>query len=345
MNYITSCPACGTQFLLNTEHLKAHRGKVQCGQCEHIFNAKNRLTEVADDIQSAEQYNASLDAEGDEFEQFENIIPADALQNTPDIDANDAREQSVEEKPIESVLNTVLESVPDLSDLSAQSDLPSSTTNTANTSYIDHYEPDEALDYITNPIVINDLTADGKFTEPVFSNKGYSDTKLNDPKFQQLRSKRTIWLGLLAALFALLALFQSIYFLRDTIAAYYPQYKPYLVKVCQTLQCSIQYPKNLDLLAIDDSDMQEDETHQNVIKFSSLIINNANYIQAFPNIELTLTDTADLPVLRKIVKPDEYLPANSKIEDGMAARENVRINLAINVSELAVAGYRVLLVY
>jgi predicted Zn finger-like uncharacterized protein len=63
MNYITSCPACETQFMLTKEHLKAYRGKVQCGNCEHIFNAKNRLTEISDDIHSAAEYQASLEAQ------------------------------------------------------------------------------------------------------------------------------------------------------------------------------------------------------------------------------------------------------------------------------------------
>jgi len=50
MNYITACPKCDTQFLLNDALIQAHLGKVQCGHCEHVFNAKNRLTELTDDF-------------------------------------------------------------------------------------------------------------------------------------------------------------------------------------------------------------------------------------------------------------------------------------------------------
>ncbi|MFT6067596.1 MAG: putative Zn finger-like uncharacterized protein, partial [Methylophilaceae bacterium] len=38
MNYITSCPQCDTQFLLNNELIAAYEGKVQCGSCKHVFN-------------------------------------------------------------------------------------------------------------------------------------------------------------------------------------------------------------------------------------------------------------------------------------------------------------------
>ncbi len=264
MNYITACPACETQFLLTKEHLKAHRGKVQCGNCEHIFNAKNRLTEVADDIHSAAEYKASLNIDTLQFD--ESTIHA-----TPEIvEAYDA-------------------------------------------------EP------IHTPITIEDLTTDVRFGKP--------------------KLKTNYWLIFFCLLLALLAGLQSLYAMRTQITAEYPQFKPLLLQACVALKCEIPLPKNLDLLSIDDSDMQEDEDHEHVIKFTSLLINNANYVQAFPNIELTLTTTDDQPVLRKLIQPSEYLKPNTNAAAGMGAREEVRVNLAINVKDLAVAGYRVLVVY
>ncbi len=303
MNYITSCPACDTQFLLNKEHLKAHRGKVQCGNCEHIFNAKNRLTEIADDSASVAEYQSSLEVKADDVTEIAN------------------------EKPIGDVLNNVLESVPNLEDLNT-TELNSSEefqyTKPSNT----HQHAPEAIDaYAFNqtlaPITINDLTAGPK----------YQKTKLN------------LWGVLFCLLLAILAGLQTIYATRAKIAAEYPQFKPYLAQACVLLKCKINLPKNLDAFAIDDADMQEDDLYQNVIKFSSLLINNAAYVQAYPNIELTLTDTANVPVLRRIIKPSEYLKANIHESSGIDAGEEVRINLAINVTDLAVAGYRALLVH
>jgi predicted Zn finger-like uncharacterized protein len=297
MNYITSCPACETQFLLTTEHLKAHRGKVQCGHCEHIFNAKNRLTEISDDIHSAAEYQASIEAQ------------------------NNEETQVVDEKSFGEVLNVVLDAVPNLDDLASN--------QTSKSPYISNNMPEVIsvfdVDQINAPIIIDDLTTNPKFATP--------KTKIN------------AWLVLLGLLLAILAGLQSIYYLRTSIAADYPQFKPYLVQACVALQCEIELPKNLDFLALDDSDMQEDHEHQNVIKFSSLLINNAAYAQAYPNIELTLTDTADQPVLRRLIKPSEYLASNTNVRTGIASREEMRINLSINVTGIAVAGYRVLLVY
>ncbi len=317
MNYITSCPACETQFLLNKEHLKAHRGKVQCGHCEHIFNAKNRLTEVSDDIHSAAEYNASLD---NEFSVDNNdIASADSLEPPPLAEPTFV----IEEKPISEMLNGVLDSVPNLSNLE-------SVAPSINEPYIDDYVPvietfDDA-DELADPIVIEDLSSDPKFTKNKFKAKN-------------------LLLPLFGILLITLAALQTIYFSRTQISAQYPQFKPYLTQACQALQCEINLPKNVDLLTIDDSDMQESDDFQDVINFSSLLINNANHVQAYPNIELTLTDTQDQPVLRRLVTPSEYLAANTKVDIGIEARQEVRINLAINASNLPVAGYRVLLVY
>lgn len=332
MNYITSCPACETQFLLNIDHLKAYRGKVRCGHCGHIFNAKNRLTKVTGEVRGVDDHGA-----------VEHNISLEASYTISDTDDFDVESETfeynesaraVDEKPISRVLNVVLETVPNLSDLSSQNELAKNQqTNRDFTSRpnISKHTPaaiaeeDVDIDAVRAPIFIDDLTTDPKF-------------KLDKPKLN-------IWLILLALLLVILALLQSIYFLRSTIAVNYPQFKPYLQQACAYLNCKVNLPQQLELLTIDDSDMQESDDYQSVINFSSLLINNAPHAQAYPNIELTLTDIDDKPVLRKLVRPQEYLNSGVNIVDGLMGREEVRINLAINVQNLSVAGYRVLITY
>jgi predicted Zn finger-like uncharacterized protein len=304
MNYITACPACETQFLLTTEHLKAHRGKVQCGHCEHIFNAKNRLTEISDDIHSPSEYQASIEAH----------------------DSNVT--QAVDEKPISEVLNVALGAVPNLDDLD---DLE--TDKKSNDPYIVNIntasQPDIIevydVDQINAPIYIDDLSKNLKFEKP--------------------KIKVNVWLILLGLILAILAGLQSVYYLRTSISTDYPQYKPYLVQACAAIKCEIDLPKNLDFFALYDSNMQEDYEHKNVINFSSQLINNAPYAQAYPNIEVTLTDDVDQPVLRRKIKPSEYLTSEINVDAGINSSEELRIKLSINVADIAVAGYRILLLY
>ncbi|MBC7698653.1 MAG: DUF3426 domain-containing protein, partial [Bacteroidia bacterium] len=127
-------------------------------------------------------------------------------------------------------------------------------------------------------------------------------------KPKKIFKKSRIWLMVLFALILLfVAIAQSVYFLRNDIAIYYPKTKPYLVQICEKLACSIDLPKKIEFIVIDDSDIQEDADYAGLMHLSSTLINQASFQQAYPNLELTLTDTEDKPKLRRFFKPIEYL--------------------------------------
>ena len=319
MNYITSCPACETQFLLSTEHLKAHRGKVQCGHCNEVFNAKNRLTEISDDITSTAEYNASIESKNNEAR----ATTIETSPNDSNVETNAVVDSQVDmgaetktEAPIAEKLNVVLDFVPNLANLDTSSP------------YIGEISPStlEAVAvYDEPPVYPQDLSA--------------------EPKFSAYKPKFSYWLLFLSLIFASLAALQAIYYYRNNISAEYPQFKPYLMQACAAIQCEISLPLDLDFFTIDDSDMQEDENHQEAINFTSQLINNAPYPQAYPNIELTLTDADDQPALIRLVKPEEYLKTGTDVAAGIGAHEQIRVKLAIHTSGTPVAGYRVLLMH
>lgn len=283
MKYITSCPKCETQFMLHTEHIKAYRGKVQCGNCEHVFNAKNRLTEVSNDTNTTEENKANLDV----------------------------NEDPIAEPILEEIVSTNTTSLEDNSEALAE-DTPVVETAHAN------------IKFAETPSTIDDLAFDSKFErKPKKLSLGYT--------------LGTILLLLLAAI-------QITYFNRTRISSEYPQFKPLLVQVCSVFHCDVPLAKDLTMLLIDDSDMQESNQYKDVIHFSSTLINNASFIQAYPNIELTLTNVDDQPILRRLIQPSEYLK-NVDIKQGIAPHEEVRIQLAINTSGVLVSGYRVILKY
>ncbi len=158
----------------------------------------------------------------------------------------------------------------------------------------------------------------------------------------QRKSRLYKWLmSLFALLLFIAAIVQSIYFWRSDISIYYPKLKPLLAQACETLGCSINLPKKIEFIIIDDSDMQEDADHEGLIHFSSTLINQAGFIQTYPNIELTLTDTEDKPKLRRIFTPAEYLPEHTDIPSGLAAGAEIKVKLALTAQGEPVAGYRI----
>jgi predicted Zn finger-like uncharacterized protein len=168
-------------------------------------------------------------------------------------------------------------------------------------------------------------------------------SKLNPSK---ITKRSRLWiLALLAFMLLLFAVAQSVYFLRNEIAIYYPRLKPYLVQACEKIACSIDLPKKIEFIVIDDSDIQEDADYLGLMRLSSTLINQAGFSQAYPNIELTLTDTEDKPKLRRFFKPSEYLAANTNIANGLGPGEEVKIKLAMTTHGETVAGYRVFVTY
>ena len=168
-------------------------------------------------------------------------------------------------------------------------------------------------------------------------------SKLNPNK---ITKRSRLWIiALLAFLLLLIAIVQSIYSLRNEIAIYYPKLKPYLVQACEKIACSIDLPKKIEFIVIDDSDIQEDADYVGLMRLSSTLINQAGFSQAYPNIELTLTDTEDKPKLRRFFKPSEYLAANTNIANGLGPGEEVKIKLAMTTHGETVAGYRVFVTY
>lgn len=169
-----------------------------------------------------------------------------------------------------------------------------------------------------------------------------SKDKLSQPAPSASHHKLAMVLSLSLVVLALL---QISYYQRTQIAAHWPLTKPYLIQACNLLDCEVGLPRQAELLAIDDSDLQEDAEYQGLMHFSGTIINNAAYAQAYPLLELTLTDVADQALLRRIFSANEYLPADADLSAGIAAQAELRVQLNLAISEAPVVGYRVFIAY
>jgi predicted Zn finger-like uncharacterized protein len=138
---------------------------------------------------------------------------------------------------------------------------------------------------------------------------------------------------------------QTVYFLRTPIATQWPQTKPWLSSACDLVGCTVELPKDISQLLIDDSDLQEDAEHEEVIRLSTLLINNAPFAQAYPLLELTLTDKNDRPVLRRAFTAKEYMAQGTDLDAGIPAGEELQIKLTLTSGDIEVSGYRVFIAY
>lgn len=359
MSLVTTCPACGTTFKVTPEQLSAHRGDVCCGQCYHVFNALQQLTEIGPGTAAPAPAPEPPQQEVAEPAAEVNLIPLpEAEADTADeIEIEEFIEAAVPESEPEPVLEGMVEAVP----LTVAEELPESVAPSTTLDFELELPDQETIpEEITQEEIIYPATPiePEPVVEPPATPPAVPDS-VPEPEQQptqptassfllEEQPARRQWRWLLAP-FALLLLLvaagQAAFFLRTDIAAHYPTARPWLVEVCTRLHCTVDLPRQADLLNIEDSELQDDPEHEGVLVLVSVLYNRAPYPQAYPLLELTLTDTLDQPVLRRILQPQEYLSKGTDIGAGIAAGGEAHSRVFLTVAGDKPAGYRLFVRY
>ncbi|HQT25479.1 MAG TPA: DUF3426 domain-containing protein [Burkholderiales bacterium] len=148
-----------------------------------------------------------------------------------------------------------------------------------------------------------------------------------------------------SALLLLVLLGQSAYYFRMEIGIAMPGMKPFLHDYCRLLECTVPLPSNAKLIGIEYSSLHAETGRAGVIALNASIRNGASYAQAYPLIELTLTDSQDGPLARKIFSPSDYLQKDARIDEGIPPDSAVNVSLNLDTGSLQPAGYRLYLFY
>ena len=162
----------------------------------------------------------------------------------------------------------------------------------------------------------------------------------------EMPPRKTSWLGaLLAVVLAVALLAQAAYQFRVELGTRLPGLKPLLEQYCSLLNCTVALPQNADLIVIDSSELQSEPDFANIVTLHVLIHNRAPYAQAFPSLELTLTDLQDTALVRRVFHPSDYQKAGSNDKLGIPANRDLDVTLHLDTSDLKPSGYRLFLFY
>lgn len=138
---------------------------------------------------------------------------------------------------------------------------------------------------------------------------------------------------------------QTIFHFRGVIALTTPSTRPALAALSAALGTDIPLPRHVDLVSIEASDLQSEPGRNKQLVLQATLRNRASYAQAYPAIELTLTDSADKPIVRRVFMADEYLAPAQLAEKSFAANADVEVRLWLDASEVKAAGYRLYVFY
>ena len=161
------------------------------------------------------------------------------------------------------------------------------------------------------------------------------------------RTRYTVAWGL-AALLAFAALVgQLAHYYRTEIATLLPQTRPFLAEGCRLLDCELRLPRRPDLLSIESSDLQADNRRDSLIVLNAVIRNRAPFAQEHPALELTLTDAADKPLVRRVLRPSEYMQpaAREPLAQGIGPGSEAVVRVHIDTRGVRATGYRLYLFY
>lgn len=170
--------------------------------------------------------------------------------------------------------------------------------------------------------------------EPEFIRAGQSRTR---------RGFSIVFGGGSLLLAALIAVQLAIIF-RAELLARVPQARDALVQLCGVFGCAVGWPTQVDQLAVIGSELQT-ISGTDVLELTAVIRNRAGFRQALPAVEVTLTDSLNRPIARKVFTPADYLAAagepSSRIEDGLGSGSDYTIRLFFEARGVQAAGFLV----
>ena len=311
----TSCPVCGTVFRVTSEQLRLKAGKVRCGQCQAVFNAFDSLIE-----------ESSLET-----------VQVEDQARMPEIPvASEPPDEPVVVSTQESSLDTPMAPEPEAVEPTAES--------LEVVAPIEMQEPLETIEKSTMAAREAGLVAARELSEVrgagherwaagTLAGNGLSGLELDPPR-------RALWPFVLVALLLLVAqLGQLIFHFRTEIV----QRMPSATVLYELAAVDLPLPQNSEMVAIEASDLQSDNS-RDLFVLQATLRNRASYAQAWPALELTLTDTSDTVVARRVLRANDYLPPATD-PNAFPANGEVAVKLWIEAKDIGAAGYRLYIFY
>lgn len=374
MSLITRCPACGTMFKVVTDQLKVSQGWVRCGHCAEVFDASVHL--LPRDMSSLTAPAAAL----------LDTVPDTTAAPLPAFDTPTEPQSLTPEKPPVAPsrqewapARSFADRVPLRPSSPGWDDAPDSAADfdPARWKQAQQERQHDPLDLPAESLPEAPLPRQQALVREETieddSSFAYSDVDSgmpgrpveHDVSFVRDARRKAFWrkpmtrwslvllsLLLLATLAAQWGVQQ-----RNTLAALEPRLLPALQALCGPLQCEIRPPRHIEALVIDSSSFNR--IGPDAYRLSFTLKNTGVTVLEMPSLEVTLTDTQDQAVVRRVLAPAQFgakaatLAAQSelaglvimKVPGDAPASSPSSSSSSSAPAPLRVAGYRVLAFY
>jgi predicted Zn finger-like uncharacterized protein len=302
---LTICPHCKAQFKVTPDQLNIRQGRVMCGRCRHVFNA----------FQSLERVDSAF------LPKPEPALRVPTHQGLPTDDATrDASPPATFESasPLAIIESRQEQQAPVVDSRDEQ--IPAPKRAAEKPRFHEQVAPATSAPYPESDAAVPD------------------DIDLIKPG-----GHRAWRLGVL--LLAIVLAGQAAYFFRSPIVSSYPEARPYFSAACEWLSCALPWNRDDNALKLESSDLIEEIGKPGRFLLTAVISNRAKTVQDYPYSELTLSDTNNQTLTRRVLQPRDYLGRPVRRDEGMAPGSESSLNLGLEASNSRAAGYHLLLFY
>jgi predicted Zn finger-like uncharacterized protein len=364
MKTVTRCPGCHTSFFVQRDQLEAREGRVRCGACGTVFDARVSL-EV---LEGAEATPSNPPGEGEEL--FEEAQPV-VLDMGP-LPVSEAVVTSLDdETPAGAHADDATLVMPRGPGTARAPEPPSDADHMEKEPlFVEEQAEDDAAapsaedDAAVTPSAPSSLApalvaltpADaagatmhgaaeavtGRLQPPAAEAGAFGEGEplpdFDAERREQRRLTRT-W-ALACVPVALLLAIQAALHWRAELGALAPGMRGLLAVLCAPFGCEVGLPQHPNLLALEGANLEADASG-GLILYATLR-NRARYEQSLPAIELTLTDPREQPVARRLLTPRDYAPGRG---EGIAPGGEIFVKVAIDATATRASGFRAEAVY
>lgn len=379
MSLITRCPACGTMFKVVADQLKIAQGWVRCGQCSEVFDASSQLLPA-----EAAELGPPASAT-DEMSALEPTFPQPQGARYPEIQPN----------PIPDPTGELSTSLADGEHLSSKR-LEFDEAQQDDGSDFDPAGWKRALQQLQQQELdasrLNVPPAEAPpgrqelaRTATADDDSGFESSNLPEPKapdsvaenseevdveglqnlsFVRDARRKAFWkrppvrvsLAVLSLLLLSALVLQWVMQQKDSLAALEPRLVPALQALCGPLRCEVKPPRHIESLVIDSSSFNR--IGPDTYRLSFALKNTGITALEMPSLELTLTDTQDQALVRRVLAPGQFGATTATLasHSELAGAVNLKVSAdggraglpspsSAPAAPLRVAGYRILAFY
>jgi predicted Zn finger-like uncharacterized protein len=357
MSMITGCPACGTLFKVVPDQLKVSEGWVRCGHCGDVFDAAAHLQPEPVPAAAGRPPAAMADTEPAGIASLgAETVPdmlSDAAAEAPAPVPGTApvrAEPAVASPPPQVPMALPLRH-PDPAPAPAATPVagaPLAEPPAAPSDPAPLSEPFASdSDYVREVEAIRSASADASFAPggdehaAALQEVGFVRNARREARWRRpvVRAALALLALLLVGLLAVQVGLQH----HDRLAADMPGLRPALQALCEAAGCRLQPPRRIDALVIDGSGFTR--LRGDTYRLSVTVRNQALGPAATPHLELTLTDTQDQPVVRRVFSPADLGGDDGSIAAAAEWSGAADVTLALPSASNRVAGYRLLAFY